>query len=254
MRHSLSRRGLGEVHDESGNQATHSGGQKRPCRISVPIRLRQSFCFRSSAGRLAGRTKLAAASAARPLCRADLGHVIHDAARGKPPHLDLSHPALCRASALCAHRQRAHPQRAVQRRRRHADAIALEPDSHSKRSDRLHRRHRDARRQWRRGDADRHGDPHLRRQPLDDRPLLLQCRRRNAHRAAAGTRPLRHRARHHRDAAGRDRRYPARTSFPRRAAGRTCRAAISARITASRCGCRNWVRSAPTDSPIRAIS
>ena len=67
-------------------------------------------------------------------------------------------------------------------------------------ADRFRRGHRHARRQRRRRHAGRHGGPHLCRQPLDDRSLLLQCRRRNADRAAAGTRPFRHRARRDRSA------------------------------------------------------
>ena len=47
-------------------------------------------------------------------------------------------------------------------------------------------RHR--RRQWRCGGADRHGGASLCRQPLDARPHLLQCRRRDADPAAARAR------------------------------------------------------------------
>ncbi len=111
-----------------------------------------------------------------------------------------------------------------------------------------------ARRQWRRGDAGRHGGPRLRRQPFDDRLLLLQCRRRNADRAAAGPRALRHRARRDRGAAGRDRRDPARACAFASSCPTARRAATSARITVLRCGCRNSGRSARTVSPIRAIS
>ena len=56
------------------------------------------------------------------------------------------------------------PQRAVQRSRGDADATALVAVSHSARADRFCRRHRDARRQRRRGDAGRHGGPFLCRQ------------------------------------------------------------------------------------------
>ena len=114
--------------------------------------------------------------------------------------------------------------------------------------------HHHARRQRQRGDPDRHGGAHLRRQHVDDRPLLLQCRRRDAGAAAAGPRPLRHRARHARDLAGRDRDAAARAC----ASGSSCRtgrrAATSARTTARRCGCPSSARSARTASPIRAIS
>ncbi len=48
---------------------------------SVSIGLRQSFRLRSRARRIAGWTQFAAASAARTLCRVDLRHVVHDAAR-----------------------------------------------------------------------------------------------------------------------------------------------------------------------------
>ena len=51
--------------------------------------------------------------------------------------------------------------------------------------------------------------------------MLLQCRWRNADRAAAGPRPFRHRARHYRSGLRRDRRDAARPAFPGRTAGRT---------------------------------
>ena len=178
------------------------------------------FVSEAVARRAAGRPQFAAAAAARPLCRIDLGHLVHHAARREPAHLDLSHPALRRAPALCAHRQRPHSQRAVQRRRCDADAIALEPDPDSEKAHRLHRGHGDHGRQRRRRHPGRHVRAHLCRQPLDDRPLLLQCRRRNADRAAARPRALRHRARHRRGDARRDRRHSAGLALSRRAAGR----------------------------------
>ena len=45
-------------------------------------------------------------AAVRALCRADLGHRLHGRPPREPPHLDLPHPALGGAQALCAHRQR----------------------------------------------------------------------------------------------------------------------------------------------------
>ena len=48
----------------------------------------------------------------RPLCRADLRHLVYHGARRKPAHLDLPHPAVGRASPVRAHRQRHDPQRA----------------------------------------------------------------------------------------------------------------------------------------------
>ncbi len=221
---------------------------------AVPARVRQSFRIRGGCRRAAGRPQLAAAAAAWPLCRVDLRHLVHDRPGGKPAHLDLSHPAFSGAPALCAHRQRLDPQRAVPGGRCDPDAIALEPDADPEKAHRLHRRHRDHGRQRRRRDPGRHGGAHLRRQPLDDRPLLLQCGRRNADRAAAGPRPLRHRTRRDRGAARRDRRR----SRAACASASNCRtgrrAATSARITAWRCGCRNSARSARTVSPIRATS
>ena len=178
------------------------------------------FSLGSGARRAAGRPQFAAAAAARPLRRIDLGHLVHHPARREPAHLDLPHPALRGAPALCAHRQRPDPQRAVQRRRCDADAIALEPDPDSENAHRLHRGHGDHGRQRRRRHPGRHVRARLCRQPLDDRPLLLQCRRRNADRAAARPRALRHRARHRRGVARRDRRHSARPALSRRAAGR----------------------------------
>ena len=77
----------------------------------------------------------------------------------------------------------------------------------------------------------RHGGAHLCRQPLDDRPLLLQCRRRDADRAAAGPRALRHRAR--RDRSGAAARSRSSRAAALRSSCRTARrAATSARTTA----------------------
>ena len=113
--------------DSQGPQDRQGGAAERTLqRAPISVRLRQPVRVRGGARRAAGRAKVAAAAAARPLRRADLRHLVHDRARGEPAHLDLPHPALGRAPALCAHRQRAHSQRAVQRGRRDADAIALE--------------------------------------------------------------------------------------------------------------------------------
>ena len=76
--------------------------------------------------------------------------------------------------------------RPVQRDRGDAVATALEPVPDPRGADRFRRRHHHHRRARQRRRPGRHGGPRLCRQPLDDRSLFLQCRRRNADRAAAG--------------------------------------------------------------------
>ena len=61
----------------------------------------------------------------------------------------------------------------------------------------------------RRRHAGRHGGACLSHHPLDGGRVLLQCRRRDAVRAAAGRAAALDRVRHHRHRAGRDRRHPA---------------------------------------------
>ena len=78
------------------------------------------------------------------------------------------------------------------------------------------------------------GAHRLPRHPLDGGRVLLQRRRRDAVRAAAGRPAALDRVRHHRHRARRDRRHPARREDPRRAARTARPAAISARITAAR--------------------
>ena len=102
--------------------------------------------------------------------------------------------------------------------------------------------------------AGRHGRACLSHHQIDGRSALLQCRRRDDVRAAAGQSAPRHRIRPHRHRAGRDRRDPARREIPRRDSRSAPRAAISARITAAPSRCRSAGRSAPTASPIRATS
>ena len=223
--------------------------------IRLSAGFRQSFRLRGGGGRAAGRPQLAAAAAARSLCRAALGHLLHHRARGEPPHLDLPHPALGGAPALCAHRQWPDPQRAVQRGRRDADAAALVAVSDPARS---------------RPISSKASSPLVGNGDVATQvgmavhiyaanrsmtePLLLQCRRRNADCAATRPRRFCHRARHA------SRRVVARSSSFRAgcASASSCRtvrrAAISARITARCCACRNSARSAPTGSPIRATS
>ena len=191
------------------------------------------FRFRSGRRRAAGRPQLAAAAAARALCRADFRHVVYHRARRKSPHLDLPHPAVGRASPLRAHRQPADPQRAVQRGRGDADAIALVARF----------RFRSKPTDFVEGIVTLGGNGDVATQvgmavhfyaanrSMTDR-CLLQCRRRNADRAAAGPRALCHRARRDRSGPRRDRDHPARLALSRRAAGRARRAATSARITA----------------------
>ena len=159
-----------ETRRESRREASQGGTESAPARAVVPIPagLRQSLRLRGGSRRAAGRPELAAAAAARSLCRADFRYLIHHRARRKPPHLDLPYPAVGRAPALRAHRQRPDPQRAVQRNRRDADAIALVAVSDSEEADRFRRGHCYSRRQRRRRHPGRHGDPRLRRQPLDE--------------------------------------------------------------------------------------
>ena len=142
----------------------------------------------------------------------------------------------------------------VQRHRGDAVAAALEPVPDPGGADRLRRRHRHPRRQRQCRRPVRHGGARLCRQPLHDRPLLLQCRRRDADRPAAGPRALRHRARRPRGRERRDR-ASSRAACASASSCRTARrAATSARTTARCCGCRSSARSAPTGSPIRATS
>ena len=84
--------------------------------------------------------------------------------------------------------------------------------------------------------------------------LLLQRRRRDADRAAAGQRAFHHRVRHHRGRAWRRLRHPARRQVQGRSRSTAPRAATSARTTAPSSRCPTAGRSAPTASPMRATS
>ena len=181
--------------------------------------------------------------------------VLHRPARREPAHLDLPHPPVGGAPALCADRQRPDPQRA-----------------RSTRSTRRPRSCAGARSRSRKAPTDfvdgictiggngdvatqiRHGGAHLCGQQVDDRPLFLQCRRRDADRAAAGARALRHRARRHRGRARRDRAPAARPALPRRTAGRPLARLYLRELRRRAAAARNSARSAPTGSPIRATS
>src|SRR3546814_13082317 len=62
--------------------------------IELSLRLRQRVRQRGAAGRPAAGAELAAALPLWALCRADLRHPFHGAARGEPPLLALPHPTL----------------------------------------------------------------------------------------------------------------------------------------------------------------
>ena len=120
--------------------------------------------------------------------------------------------------------------------------------------DRFRRRHRHPGRQRRPGHADWRRHSSLCRQRLHAGPLLLQRRRRDADRAAAGRAALPHRTRHSGGCARRDLRDSARHQVPRGARWKSRPAATSARTTACPSACPNSAPSAPTVWPIRAIS
>ncbi len=94
----------------------------------------------------------------------------------------------------------------------------------------------------------------LPRHALDGGRVLLQRRRRDAVRAAAGRAAAVDRVRHHRHRARRDRRHPARREVRASSCRAARRAAISARTTAAPSRCPSAARSAPTAWPTRATS
>ena len=248
------RRRLGRPMSSKRADPARRGSKAAPRRSAISVRLRQSFRLRGGAGRAAGRTQFAAAAAARTLCRTDFRHVVY-----RPACAKTAAPGPIASSLRSVHRPYARIDNGLIRSAPFDDVDATptqlrwSPIPIPQTADRFRRGHRHARRQRRRGDAGRHGGAHLRRQPLDDRSLFLQRRRRNADRAAAGPRPLRHRAWRDRGA------VRARSSSSRAACAfaSSCRtdrrAATSAKTTAPCCGCRSSARSARTGSPIRAI-
>ena len=106
----------------------------------------------------------------------------------------------------------------------------------------------------RRGHAGRHGRARLSRHPLDGGRVLLQRRRRDAVRAAAGRAAALDRVRHHRHRARRDRRHPARREDPRRAQGRPGPRLSLRELRRRSSRCPSAARSAPTAWPTRATS
>ena len=104
-----------------------------------------------------------------------------------------------------------------------------------------------------RGD-ERACDPHVRRQPLDARSLLLRRRRRAADRAAAGPPAHRHRARPARRRAAGDLRHSARPALSRRAAGRRGARLRVRELRRALPPAGPGRRSAATASPTRATS
>ena len=108
----------------------------KPAKRTATRRARQRRCNTSPASAIISCRKrcpahcrshglqFAAAAAERSLRRIDLGHLVHDPARREPAHLDLSHRSLRRSRALREHVQRLDPLRGVKRsatrRRRNA--------------------------------------------------------------------------------------------------------------------------------------
>ena len=193
-------------------------------------------------------------STARPVHRTSQRLLLHRAARPEPPHMDVPHPPLGHARALSSNSLRnADAQRPFQRRAHAAQPDALGPAA-------LPHQPTDfvegivtwAATATPR--AERRGNPHLRGHRLHARPLLLQRRRRNADRAAAGSAPFRTELRHPRGRARRNVVIPRGIKFRVEAASIDTRpAATSARTTASHFACPISAPSAQTDSRIRAI-
>ncbi len=203
--------------------------QFRPSHAGLHVRLRQQFRDRGVARRAADGAQLAAALRLRALCRAALRLAVHRAARQQRAFLALSDPPVGEAfRTLCQSRRRAVAHRAVPRTRTTDRAIALgsgaDPDGgqdlSAGRADHDHGR----RRQY----AGRHGRACLSHHQIDGRSALLQCRRRDDVRAAAGQSASRHRIRPDRRRARRDRCDPARREIPRRNS-RRARARLSLR-------------------------
>src|SRR6185312_16335323 len=134
---------------------------------------------------------------------------------GQSPQLALPDPSRGDARAVPSHRQR-RDRVALRRGADVAEPAALEPGADSRRAGRLHRRPRNAGRQWLAVRDERRGAARLRVQPLDA-ALLLRRRRRARRPAAAGAAAHRHRARPARRRAAGDRGDPARRALSRRA-------------------------------------
>ena len=103
----------------------------------------------------------------------------------KPADLGLPHPSFGQAGPPRPHRQRPDPHRADHRSGLPARPVALGPVADARRRGRFHRRPDDPGRGRRCRGAGRPGRPCLLREPLDGRPVLRQCRRRDADRAAS---------------------------------------------------------------------
>ncbi len=139
-------------------------------------------------------------------------------------------------------------------RRRRRTSCAGIPLPMPDRADRFRRRLGDDGRQRCSRSDERLRDPPVRREPLDEGPLLLQCRRRIADRAAGRPPAYRHRTGPARCRAVRDRGDSARRALRGERCRMARRAATSARTSARCCVCRTSARSARTAWPIRAIS
>ncbi len=211
------------------------------------------FAIRSARRRRARGAELAAARSLRPLRRTDFGHGVHRAAQRQPPFVDVPHSPRRDARAVSHDRQRAHRER-LRRRADAAQPAALGSVAAADGAHRFRRRPGHDGGQRRSGGDERLRHSPLRGESFDGRSLLLRRRRRTADRSAAGTLALRHRVRAHRRRAAGDRRHPARRALSRRAARRH-RARLRLReLRRACCVCRISASSAPTASPIRAIS
>ena len=192
--------------------------------------LRQRLRDGGAAGRPADRAELAAARRLRALCRAALGLALHGAARRQRALLALPHPPLGEAHAAVQEdgaallEDRAVPGRARSPDRAAALGAGADPEGAAHLP--LGAAHHDH--IGRRQHPGRHGRARLSRHPVDGERLLLQRRRRDADRAAAGLHPLLHRVRQDRGRARRDLRHPARRQVQGRA-GRRPRARLRVR-------------------------
>ncbi len=194
------------------------------------------FATEALPGALPVGPEFAAEVPLRALRRAAHRYRVHRAARRQPAQLALPDSSGGGPSTFPAHRQRP-PHQRFRRRADAARPAALGSAADAVAADRLRAgsRHDGGQRRPARAVGLRHS--RLRRQPLDDTARVLQRRRRDADRAAAGPAALRDRTGRDRRRAAGDRRHPARRALPRRARPTPKPAATSARTSAPRSGC-----------------
>ena len=229
--------------------------QHRQRHAGLHVRLRQQLRDRGAAGRAADRPQLAAALRLRALCRATLRFALHRAARQQRALVALSHPAV--GEALRPLRQGRCPavaHRAVPRGRAADRATALGSGADSERGLTFLQ---GVQTMTTAGDVDTQAgmaahvylitksmvDQHFYNA---DGEMLFVPQQGNLRFVTEFGRidvePG--------EIAG----DPARREVPGRASSRPARAAISARTMAAPSRCRSAARSAPTASPMRAIS